>query len=409
MNRRMVAAGAAALIAAGAGVAWLRLRPAVEVDVFEARKGRIEEIVTAVSAGTVKSRWEAAISAEAAGRVEEVRVDEGDSFRKGDVLLILSDPELQRQIEAALAEVTQAEELLGQSTARREEARKRYASDAARAESNLRKTREDHRRAVELFRGGFLSRADMDRADAALANAREDAEVAEVGEFAVRAIDREIDALRARVAAARATSAARTERRRKLTVSAPLAGIVVRRTAERGEIKQPGGPLFVVADPRSIYIEASIDESESAGVREGQKARLYPDAYLGETFDGVVSEVKPTIEASKEVSRANTIRVDPLSPPKPLRLGMSVDVEVLTGSKEDVLQVPAPAVMEREGQKFVYRVREGKVVRADVATGISNWDRTEILSGLDPGDLVVTSLENRNLRPGSRVGIRSRR
>ena len=89
--------------------------------------------------------------------------------------------------------------------------------------------------------------------------------------------------------------------------------------------------------------------------------RFYPDAYLGEMFRGIVSEVKPTIEASREVSRANNIRVQVLFSPRPLRLGMSVDVEVLTGSKEDALQVPTSSVMEREGEKFVYRVRNGKV------------------------------------------------
>jgi HlyD family secretion protein len=163
-----------------------------------------------------------------------------------------------------------------------------------------------------------------------------------------------------------------------------------------------------VADTRDITIEAPIDESESAKVREGQKVRLYPDAYLGETFAGVVSEVKPTIEVSKEVSRANTIEIQPASPPRPLRLGMSVDVEVLTGRKEDALQVPSSAVMEREGKKFVYIVREGKIVRSDIATGISNWDRTEVLSGVSPGDDIVTSLEIKDLGPGSRVGIRTR-
>ena len=65
--------------------------------------------------------------------------------------------------------------------------------------------------------------------------------------------------------------------------------------------------------------------------------------------------------------------------------------------------------MEREGQKFVYVVRGGVVVRSDITTGISNWDRTEILTGVSPGNAVVTSLEIRNLVPGSRVGIRTRK
>lgn len=379
------------------------------VDVFETRAGKIEEIVTSVSAGTVKSRWEATLSAETPGRVARVAVEEGDTVRKGDLLLTLVDPELERQIVAAEAEVTLAEELLRQAEARREEVRTRAASDKARSESNLNKAREDHRRASGLFAGGFLSKAEMDRADTALANAEEDARLAETGVYAIRAADREIDSLHARLAAARASRDALSERLRKMRIVAPSSGVVISRTVEPGETKQPGSPLLELADPSSYFIEAPIDESESAAVRMGQPVRLYPDAYLGETFRGIVSDVDPTIEASREVSRANNIRVKVLSSPKPLRLGMSVDVEVLTGSKEEALQVPTSSVMEREGEKFVYRVRNGKVERSDVTTGISNWDRTEILSGLSPGDLVVTSLEIRNLTPGSRVGIRSRK
>jgi HlyD family secretion protein len=399
---------AAALIAAAAVGYYLHSRYKTPVDVFGAKREPIEEIVTAVSAGTVKSRREATISAEVSGKVMEVRVAEGDSVRKGETLARLSDPALSRQADAARAEVTQAEELLAQAVARREEADSKARSDVARAASNLRKAEQDHERARELFRGGFLSKAEMEQADNRLANAREDARMAAIGEVTLRAIDREIDSLCARVSAARSSSAALAERTAKFRIAAPFPGIVTRKILEVGETKQPGAPLFAVADPRDIYIEAPIDESESAKVRAGQNVRLYPDAYLGETFAGVVSEVRPTIEVSKEVSRANTIEILPASPPRPLRLGMSADVEVLTGRKEDALQVPSSSVMEREGQKFVYIVRGGKIVRSDITTGISNWDRTEVLSGVSPGDDVVTSLEIKDLGPGSRVGIRTR-
>jgi HlyD family secretion protein len=409
VRRWKIIGTAAALAVAAAAVLLYLVRSGTPVDVFEARKEPIEEIVTSVSAGTVKSRREATISAEVSGRVEEVRVAEGDSVRGGEILALLSDPELGRQADASLAEKDQAEELLAHAIVRREETERKVRSERARAASNLGNAEQEHERARLLFRDGFLSKAEMERAEARLANAREDARMADIGEVSVRAFDREIASLRARVAAAGASSAALAERRRKLTITSPFPGIVTKKTVEVGETKQPGVPLFTVADPQEIYIEAPIDESESAKVREGQTVRLYPDAYLGETFPGIVAEVKPTIEASKEVSRANTIEVRPEpSPGRPMRLGMSVDVEVRTGRKEDALQVPSSAVMEREGQKFVYVVREGKIVREDVATGISNWDRTEILSGVSPGDAVVTSLEIRDLRPGSRVGIRAR-
>lgn len=401
--------GGAALVLAAAVFAFYRFSGGVEVDVFEAKSGPIEEYVTAVSAGTVKSRRESTLSAEVGGRVAAVRAAEGDRMRKGDPLAVLSDPELDRQVEAARADLLSAQEGLRQSEARREEIDRRYLAEAARAANNLRKAKDDHRRAVELFRGGFLSKSDMEQADVRLANAEEESRIAAAGEAAVQAADREIESLRARVEAARAKAAGASDRREKLKIVAPYAGIVIRKTVESGEVKTPGAPLFVLADPGDIYIEAPIDESESAKIKVGQKARLHPDAYLGETFAGEVSEIKPTVEVSKEVSRANTIRLLAPSPPKPLRLGMSVDVEVLTGGKDNVILAPSAAVMEREGRKFVYVVQDGKAVRRDVTTGISNWEMTEVLSGISPGDAIITSLEIKNLSPGRRVGIRSRR
>ena len=409
MSRGKIIGAGVVLLMAAVVVLVLRSRAEIPVDVFEARKGPIEEIVTAVSAGTVKSRRDATISAEVSGRAVDVRGGEGDPVRKEEILARLSDPELTKQIEASRAEVAQAEALLAQAVARREESERKHRSDVDRAASNLRMEERDHERAMELFRSGFLSKAEKEQADARLVNRKEDARLAAIGEVSLRAIDREIASLRARSSAAHATLGALAERSAKLSITSPFAGLVTSKTIEVGETKQPGAPLFVVADPGDIYIEAPIDESESAKVRKGQKVRLYPDAYLGETLSGVVSQVRPTIEASKEVSRANTIEVIPESSPRPLRLGMSVDVEVLTGRKEDALQVPSSAVMEREGQKFVYVVRGGVVVRSDITTGISNWDRTEILTGVSPGNAVVTSLEIRNLVPGSRVGIRTRK
>ncbi|MEK6779858.1 MAG: efflux RND transporter periplasmic adaptor subunit [Candidatus Deferrimicrobiota bacterium] len=407
MKKWPFVAGGIALLALGAAFAWSRLSSGIEVDVYGAKTGAIEEYVTSVSAGTVKARRESTLSAEVGGRVAAVRVAEGDRVKAGDVLALLADPEVDRQIEAARSDVRSAQESLREAEARREEADRRRRAEEARAGNNLRKAKEDHTRAAELFRGGFLSKSDMEQADTRIANAEEDARIAAAGEAAIRAIDREIDSLRSRVGSAQAREAGLSDRQAKLRITAPYEGVVIRKTVEVGETKTPGAPLFLLADPGDIYIEAPIDESESAKIRVGQKTKLFPDAYLGETFAGTVSEIKPVVEVSKEVSRANTIRVLPLSPPKPLRLGMSVDVEVRTGGKDNVLLAPSAAVMEREGRKFVFVVVNGKAVRKDVTTGISNWEWTEILSGIAPGDKVITSLEIKNLSPGARVGIRS--
>jgi HlyD family secretion protein len=408
MKRRGLLLAAVAVVACTGAIAYHRISGTIPVDVFRVRPGRVEEITAAVSAGTVKSYLEAVLSTETGGQVSEVLVREGSMVRRGDVLARIVDPELTRQAEAALAEEGQARDVLLQAEAKRQEAAIRVRGERGRAENNLRKAREDHRRAEELFRDGFVSRSDLEAAATLLGNAEEEARITTAGESTLQALDREIDVFRGRIEAARARTAALTARRSKLTITAPFSGVITKKTCEIGESKLPGGALLILADPSSTYVEAQIDEADAAKVRVGQTARLLPEAFRGEKFTGRVSEVRPTVEASKEVSRANTIAITLTSAPQPLRLGMSVDVEVLTGGKDNVPLIPSAALMERDAKKFVYVVSGGKAVRRDVTVGVSNWDRTEILTGVSPGEDVVTSLEIKDLSPGSRVAIRTR-
>jgi HlyD family secretion protein len=408
MKKRHVATSAA-IVAAAVGVAFYsRFTGAIPVDVYRVRAGPVEEIVTAVSAGTVKSPLEAVLSSETGGRVSEVRVREGSAVRKGELLARIEDPELSRQMEGVLAEEGQTRDALRQAEARREEGALRVLAEKGRAGNNLRKAREDHRRAAELFRDGFISRSELDAAETLLANAEEEARIADAGESSLRALDREIDVLRGKVRAARARTEAVAARQAKLLIVAPFDGVIIRKTAEIGESKLPGAPLLTLADPSTIHVEAQVDEADAAKVKEGQAVRLLPEAYRGErfAFAGQVSEVRPTVEASKEVSRANTILVKLLDPPRPLRLGMSVDVEVLAGGKDNVARIPSASVMERGGTRFVYVVSGGRAARRDIDTGVSNWEWTEVLSGLREGEEVVTTLEVRDLAQGSRVAVR---
>jgi len=406
MKKRPVAIAAAIAVAIAGAVVYSRLSGSLPVDVYRVRSGRVEEITTAVSAGTVKSPLEAVLSSETGGRVAEVRVREGSVVRKGDLIARIEDPELSRQLEGASAEEGQARDALRQAQARREEVALRVLAEKGRAANNLRKAREDHRRAAELFRDGFISRSELDLAETLLANAGEESRIADAGESSLQALDREIDVLTGRVRAARARTEGVEARQAKLLVIAPFDGVIIRKTSEIGESKLPGAPLFTLADPSSIHVEAQVDEADAAKVQAGQSVRLIPEAYRGERFTGRVSEVRPTVEASKEVSRANTILVKLADAPRPLRLGMSVDVEVLTGGKDNVPMVPSAAVMERDGKKFVYIVAEGRVARRDIVAGVSNWEWTEVLSGLRVGEDVVTTLEVKDLAHGSRVGIR---
>jgi HlyD family secretion protein len=92
-----------------------------------------------------------------------------------------------------------------------------------------------------------------------------------------------------------------------------------------------------------------------------------------------------------------------VDPDPRLRIGMSSTVEIIVAHKENVLNVPSQTVIGRGVERDVYRVVGGVAHKISVQVGISNWDRTEITSGLAEGDAVVTSLDAPGLMDGVRV------
>src|SRR3972149_753141 len=146
MKRHWILLACTAVVVSSGAIAYHRISGTIPVDVFRVRTGRVEEITAAVSAGTVKSVLEAVLSTETGGRGEEVRVREGSTVRRGDVLARIGDPELARQVEGAEAEEGQARDALLQAAAKREEAVLRVRGEMGRAGEKPPEARGGHRR-----------------------------------------------------------------------------------------------------------------------------------------------------------------------------------------------------------------------------------------------------------------------
>ena len=84
---------------------------------------------------------------------------------------------------------------------------------------------------------------------------------------------------------------------------------------------------------------------------------------------------------------------------------MSADAEILAGSKKDILFVPTDSIMIRKGKEFVFLVNKGEARKQEIETGLSNWEKTEIIKGLKEGDLVITSLDADHLQENGKVKI----
>jgi RND family efflux transporter MFP subunit len=209
-----------------------------------------------------------------------------------------------------------------------------------------------HDRIANLVRQGFMAKAESDRTRA------------------------DLDATAAAVNRARS-------QRDYMSMVAPADGLVIRRDGERGQFIPAGQAVFFLSCCAPLRVTAEVDEEDIARVKLGQKVVMHADALPREVFDGDVIEVTPK---GDPVSRSYRVRLR-LADPSRLRVGMTVDVNLIVAERANALLVPATAVRD----KSVWVVRDGRLERQAVRTGASGSGRVEILEGLADDARVVES------------------
>jgi len=188
------------------------------------------------------------------------------------------------------------------------------------------------------------------------------------------------------------TQMAMLERRGKaepvLTVYAPSSGIILKREAVPGKYVEPGTTLYEVADLSRVWVSADIYESEVAAVTLDQQASVAFAAYPGETFQGTISYIYPSLNAEARTVR---VRVELPNPGLKLKPGMFGTVILQTDSTKRLI-VPKEAVLDTGLRHLVFLDRgEGAYAPYPVKLGRRNQDSVEVLEGIKEGDQIVTS------------------
>ncbi|MCC7461968.1 MAG: efflux RND transporter periplasmic adaptor subunit [Gammaproteobacteria bacterium] len=322
------------LLLAGAAAA-LAWRQLRPVAVRVVHAHRGLAIEAVYATGTVEPTVAVPIAPRVAGRLVELAVDEGMRVRRGQRLARLEDANLRQ----ALGQL-EAQARLGQQTLER---------------------------ARRLQQQGLGSVADRDKALA-------DAEAAD-----------------AAVARAR-------EELAFMTLSAPAAGLIIRRDGEIGQYIAVNQPIFQMqADGRApLRISAEVDEEDIAEVAVGQAVVIHADAFPEQVFDGSVIEITP---AGNVTTRSFRVRIG-LGADTPLRVGMTVDANIVIGRHDNALLVPASALAGSQ----VWVVRDQRLVPVTVRTGVRGASGVEVLAGLEERDAVVDA-PAADLRAGRRVRL----
>ncbi|MBM3391197.1 MAG: efflux RND transporter periplasmic adaptor subunit [Betaproteobacteria bacterium] len=364
---------AAAVLAVLAGLAFSLTRPKpIAVLVADVEPGKVETTVANTRAGSVAACRRAKLAPPLGGRIDKLRVREGDRVKAGQVLVELWNDDLAARERISLeqrgtAQAHLREACLVADNARRNAARTRAMRDK-----------------------GFVSEERVDQAES-------EAKARQAGCDSARA---QVQEAQARIGASRADTA-------RTVVKAPFDGIVAEVNGEVGEYLTPSPPgiptlpAVDLIDDSCLYVSAPIDEVDAAQIKVGMAGRISLDAYRGRHFTGKLRRIAPYVLALEKQARTVEVEVDFESPAeiRHLLVGYSADIEVVVDSRDNVLRIPTTALMP--DSRVLVLTGRGVLEERKIEAGLSNWEYTEAKSGLNRGDRVVTSLERAGVRAGA--------
>lgn len=339
-------------------------------------------VQSVVATGQVITVSRAQVGSEVTGVVLERRVKEGDRVKPGDLLVVLKSDELAaqvRQAEVALNELT---------TNRRPQASAELASAKAQLEQASREA--TRRRNAEA---GILSAEEIEQAVEAERVARNNYETVRLKAAALAPGQVEEASLREQLSVAQAQLA-------KTKIRATIAGTVLTRDVEPGDLVQPGRTLFTIAMDGNTEIRVPLDERNLSRLALSQKATAIADAYPDKPFPARINFIAPSIDPQRGTVEVR-LSVDPV--PDFLRQDMTVSVNVETGRRDRTLAIPNDALGKVQGdQATVLLVRDSKIQRQKVQLGLRGLAMSEVISGLKTGDQVLSDATSA-LKDGTRV------
>ena len=342
-------------------------------------------VQTVVATGRVVAVSRAQIGSPVTGVVIERRVREGDRVQAGDVLAVLRADDMEaavRDAEAALAQLQQSTRPQAQAALREAEARLTQA------------TREAQRRR-DLFQQQAIAREEMEQAIQAETTARANAEQARLTARSLLAGNPAEAAARARVASSKAQLA-------KTTIRAEVAGTVLTRNAEPGDLVQPGRILFEIAQTGDTEIQVPLDEKNLEVLAIGQTAMCIADAYPARPFPAKVGFIAPSVDPQRGTV---DIRLTVTPVPSFLRQDMTVSVNVETGRRDKAIVVPNEALTAMDGNRAeLWLVVDGRATKRPVQLGLRGLTQTEVTSGLHVGDWILSDARA-SVAPGDRVRV----
>ncbi|MFK8300542.1 efflux RND transporter periplasmic adaptor subunit [Capnocytophaga canimorsus] len=378
-----------------------------EVEVKQITRNSLTQKVSAT--GKIQPELEIKISSEVSGEIIELPVVEGQMVKKGD-LLVRINPDIYQSV-------------LNRSVASLENIK----SSLRQAEANFKENEASFERNQKLFEKGVISRAEWDKAVSAYDIAKANRESAKYS-----------------VQSAMASVSEAQDNLKRTSIYAPASGTISKLNVELGErvvgtVQMTGTEIMRVANLSSMEVEVDVNESDIVKVNINDRATIEVDAYPKKNFEGRVTNIANTANATASVEQVTNfkvkIHIDEASYQalltgkkqgySPFRPGMTATVDILTTERNDVVTVPVSAIVMKsikeiskdslikekddKRQEAVFVVKDGKALLKAVSTGIQDNTDIEILSGVEAGEQIIVgpyNLVSRILKSGDEVRVK---
>lgn len=325
---------------------------------------------------------------------------EGEQVKMGQRVLTLTDTAIEASLSQAKASLIEAEQRNNElHTLTRPLAQRAIEQ----AQSNLLVAKADYQRNLELSQKNMLAKSTLDQAKRNLDINQSALQSAQLQFEATQDHGSSSRLIQARLAQAQAAQALAQAKSDQLVITAPSDGIIINRSIEMGATAQPGKPLFTLASTGETRIEVPIDEKNLRYLKPNQTAKVIADAYPQHPFDARLSLIYPSVDATRATVNIRLI-VD--TPPAFLKPDMTVSIEMLTDTADNALILPTDAIHNPDSdQPWVLVVRNGEAQQQGVQTGIHGIGKTQVLTGLNEDEWVVTQT---NVKINSRVSPKAR-
>ncbi len=298
------------------------------------------------------------VKSKASGLIVDMPVEEGDYIAKGALICRLDQTDVQAELDQAQAEF-----------------------DIANAE--LKQAENTYNRQQQLYTKGLLSDEELDQVDLLMAQAN------------------------GRIVRARTLLDQANIRFSETIVRAPNDGVILQKYVEVGQIiasgisnVSGGTPIVDIADMKSVYIEAGIDEIDVGKIRVGQIVGILADAYPEMTFTGEIIRIAPEARVEQNVTLFDVV-IEVANRDRQLKSGMNATVEITIVQKDNVLLVPAMVLQKpkapgegKHGEQVLVK-RGYSFVPQEVQIGLSDFEVAVIEDGLQEGDIVGVPMTSR--------------